>query len=299
MKKLLLLPLLFAVWLPPAWPAEPAALARADEKKDAPKPHLPTPPTPNCQCGCTVTGKCSCKDCDHPCLDKDAKPADKPKSPAPATSPSVTMPNALATPANRLARLVISYEGDDFAYQCSGGLDVFREYTPDASTVVLRLIGYDAGVYEVTAVSCKAGKLSPFAKCTVTVGTPAPPTPPVPPGPVSDLTRALQTGYNLDLDIDKAASLDTLRKLYGGMSVLVTAGQTGSDISTVAGATAWGKGVIESTSAGLGASKLVNTRKAVGARLAQTFGTVGTAPTDRAKFAAELKAISDALGGVK
>ena len=31
-------------------------------------PHLPTPPCPNCQCGCTVTGQCVCKDCDHPLL---------------------------------------------------------------------------------------------------------------------------------------------------------------------------------------------------------------------------------------
>lgn len=34
------------------------------------KPHLPNPPTPNCQCGCTETGKCTCKDCDHPALEK-------------------------------------------------------------------------------------------------------------------------------------------------------------------------------------------------------------------------------------
>jgi len=33
-------------------------------------PHLPTPPCPNCQCGCTVTGSCTCKDCDHPQLTK-------------------------------------------------------------------------------------------------------------------------------------------------------------------------------------------------------------------------------------
>ena len=31
-------------------------------------PHLPNPPTPNCQCGCTKTGSCTCKDCDHPQL---------------------------------------------------------------------------------------------------------------------------------------------------------------------------------------------------------------------------------------
>jgi hypothetical protein len=33
---------------------------------DGPAPHLPTPPCPNCQCGCTETGQCTCKDCDHP-----------------------------------------------------------------------------------------------------------------------------------------------------------------------------------------------------------------------------------------
>lgn len=31
-------------------------------------PHAPTPPCPNCQCGCTVTGQCTCRDCDHPQL---------------------------------------------------------------------------------------------------------------------------------------------------------------------------------------------------------------------------------------
>jgi len=52
-------------------------LVQAVEPKDEPKPHLPTPPCPNCQCGCTETGKCNCKDCDHPQLTK-AK-ADAPK----------------------------------------------------------------------------------------------------------------------------------------------------------------------------------------------------------------------------
>lgn len=39
-------------------PVDPPAVA----------PHLPNPPTPNCQCGCTRTGNCVCKDCDHPQL---------------------------------------------------------------------------------------------------------------------------------------------------------------------------------------------------------------------------------------
>lgn len=32
-------------------------------------PHSPCPPSPNCQCGCTRTGNCLCKDCDHPKLE--------------------------------------------------------------------------------------------------------------------------------------------------------------------------------------------------------------------------------------
>lgn len=46
-----------------------AALALVPAKEEL-KPHSPTPPCPNCQCGCTVTGKCTCKDCDHPQLTK-------------------------------------------------------------------------------------------------------------------------------------------------------------------------------------------------------------------------------------
>ena len=38
------------------------------------KSHLPTPPNPNCLCGCTQTGNCTCKDCDHPCIVKPATP---------------------------------------------------------------------------------------------------------------------------------------------------------------------------------------------------------------------------------
>jgi hypothetical protein len=43
-------------------------------------PHSPNPPTPNCQCGCTKTGSCTCKDCDHPALT--APKGSKPTAPA-------------------------------------------------------------------------------------------------------------------------------------------------------------------------------------------------------------------------
>src|ERR1700738_1197250 len=41
-----------------------------------PAPHLPTPPCPNCQCGCTETGRCNCQDCAHPALTKPIAKAD-------------------------------------------------------------------------------------------------------------------------------------------------------------------------------------------------------------------------------
>jgi hypothetical protein len=59
------------------------AFVRADD----PKPHLPTPPCPNCQCGCPQTGKCNCKDCDHPLL---VKGKAQPIPPAPQVAPVET-----------------------------------------------------------------------------------------------------------------------------------------------------------------------------------------------------------------
>ncbi len=48
------------------------SLASGAEPVQALTPHAPTPPTPNCQCGCTVTGQCTCPDCDHPQLTRPA-----------------------------------------------------------------------------------------------------------------------------------------------------------------------------------------------------------------------------------
>jgi hypothetical protein len=118
----------------------------------------------------------------------DPKPDKKPEQPAPPKPPSVTMPATIQVAAGRLARLQIAYDGDDFQYSAPAALDVFREYDPSSQAVTLRLIGYEAGTYDVVAVTCKGGKLSAFGRCAITVGTPVPPGPgpgpgPQPPGP--------------------------------------------------------------------------------------------------------------------
>jgi hypothetical protein len=63
--------------LPPAKELPTAKESVAKQVLPETKPHLPTPPCPNCQCGCTETGKCSCKDCDHPQLEKPMPPRAK------------------------------------------------------------------------------------------------------------------------------------------------------------------------------------------------------------------------------
>jgi hypothetical protein len=99
-------------------------------------------------------------------------------------SQSVKLPEAVKVQPGRLASVKIEYDGDDVKWIVDSKLDIFREFTTDPKQIILRLQGFDKGTYQVIAVACKAGKLSDFAVCLVTVGDPVPPpTPPAPPGP--------------------------------------------------------------------------------------------------------------------
>lgn len=110
---------------------------------------------------------------------------------------TVTMPATVTVPPGRaLATVTIEYDGDDIAYEVPEELDVFTEATKKPNTIILKLIGYEAGKYTVRAVSVKDKKLSPFAKCVITFGgitppkppePPVPPKPPEPPAPTGDL----------------------------------------------------------------------------------------------------------------
>lgn len=102
----------------------------------------------------------------------------------PVFGQTVKLPDTVKVQPGRLASVKIDYDGDDVKWYVDPKLDVFREYTPDPKQVILRLQGFEKGVYPVVAVSCKLGKLSDFSTCMVTVGDPAPVPPnPVPPGP--------------------------------------------------------------------------------------------------------------------
>lgn len=100
-------------------------------------------------------------------------------------SQTVKLPETVKVLPGRLASVKIEYDGDDVKWIVDSKLDIFREYTPDPKQIILRLQGFDRGTYQVIAVACKAGKLSDFAICLVTIGEPLPPVPPTPtpPGP--------------------------------------------------------------------------------------------------------------------
>jgi hypothetical protein len=105
-----------------------------------------------------------------------------------ARAQSVTMPAQVTVPAGRLASVQISYDGDDLKFDVPSSLDSFREYDPDPKKVRLKIIGYPAAdnkPYQarIIAVTAKAGKLSDFAVCILTVGDTPTPTPGPTPGP--------------------------------------------------------------------------------------------------------------------
>ena len=101
-----------------------------------------------------------------------------------AIAQTVKLPTEVKALSGRMAAVKIEYDGDDVKWFVSPELDVFREYSADPKDVRLRVLGYTRGQFQVIAIAAKAGKLSDFAVCTVTIGEPLPPVPPpAPPGP--------------------------------------------------------------------------------------------------------------------
>ncbi len=229
----------------------------------------------------------------------DEKPAVEKKTPAPADTPSVTLPGKIQVDAGRLARVPITYDGDDVKWTTPEELDVFREYDPDPKKVVLRLIGYNAGTYHVHAVTCRGGKLSEFATCVVTVGTPGPPPPPPPDDP---LVKAFRDAYDLDPDPQKAANTQKLASIY---SVAATGTGPGSVNDTTltsysALLDAMHKGTLN---LGLPANGIPKVRGAVGTYLDVMLGTGTSAgaakPIDRPLAAKEMARVGAVLKSLK
>ena len=101
-----------------------------------------------------------------------------------ALGQEVKVPPEVAAPVGRLAAVKVESDGADTKWFADDGLDVFREYDPDAKVIRLRVIGYAPGRYKLTAITCKGDKLSDPAVCVVVVGKAPPKVPPgtEPPG---------------------------------------------------------------------------------------------------------------------
>lgn len=106
---------------------------------------------------------------------------------ASAGGQTVTAPKEVAAPVGRLATVVVQSDGADTKYFADEGLDVFREYDPDAKVIRLRLIGYTAGKYTLRAITCRDNKLSEPVTVTVVIGGAKEPDP-VKPDPVKPAT---------------------------------------------------------------------------------------------------------------
>ena len=100
----------------------------------------------------------------------------------------VNAPDKIKVPTGRLAAVVVQWSGDSFAYTADPGIDVFREYDPDAKVCRLRCLSYTPGEYRIHCVACKGGVLTPFATTTVVVGKAAPR--PIDPTPTPDPSPA-------------------------------------------------------------------------------------------------------------
>ena len=117
---------------------------------------------------------------------------------------------------------------------------------------------------------------------------------PSPPAPTDALTKALQAAYALDNDADRAKSLDFLKAIYLGMAASVP-----DTIATAKALHDWEVSKVQAPGVGLGATQVVNLRRAIAAEMAATFGTQATAALTPAAAAAELGKIASALKAVR
>lgn len=255
------------------------------------KPHLPTPPTPNCQCGCTVTGKCTCKDCDHPCLVKPVAKANPPGAksdpPGPVTPPYLKLPATKVAKPNRYFCLRPDTNCKSVKWVVPAGLDRLDPEIPVKDTDALVLIG-DAGTYTVQAYGALGDKATDLASCVVTVGVP-PPTPP--PGPVDTFTAAVQQAYAAETSPTKAADAAKLTNLF-----LAAVGHV--DLPNVM-TTADLLSDLKSTLTAFVPGALPQVKVVLVSELTRAFGATGSQPLDKAAAKVELKRIAAALGTLR
>jgi len=134
---------------------------------------------------------------------------------------TVTAPKEVTAPVGRLATIVVQSDGADTRYFADDGLDVFREYDPDAKTIRLRVVGYTAGKYYLRAITCRDNKLSDPVTVTVVIGGAA--VDPVKPDPVkpepankAEKVAVVVVEESAQRTVKQAEQLASLRKWADG-----------------------------------------------------------------------------------
>lgn len=211
-----------------------------------------------------------------------------------ADPPTLTLPAKKTAKANRYFCIRATTNCTSIKWIVPSGLEQLDPEIQIKDKFAIVLIGED-GTYTVQAIGTLNDVLTDFASCEVTIGTPPPPKPPTPPTPTDPLTAALQAGYNLDADADKAKSLEFLQSVFSGMVGLVP---TWTTVKTNSQALAQIKAVVDAPGVGLKTGQVANLRKAIGAELAATFGTAPNTPIDLTSLATEIGKVAKSLQGV-
>jgi hypothetical protein len=216
----------------------------------------------------------------------------------PAGAQSVTLPEKVELKPGRLVAVTVTYDGDDLSWQAPAEFDAFREYDPDPKKIRLRLFAppeTKPGEYRFLAVTCKGGKLSPFAVCIVTVpGPPAPPPPPPPPPePTDPLYLSLKAAWQAEPAATRAVLRDRLAAIYEVAVGYVTAPRDKTQGELIAR-------VKDAAKAQVGdpATVLPVLRQAIAAYLKANLVTDPAAPIDP-RSAAAFSAVAKALEALK
>lgn len=160
---------------------------------------------------------------------------------------SIIIEDKIVTKAGRMASVTIKSDGKATAYTVVPieGVDIFREYDPDASVIKLRLLSYANGTYYIIASTTLNDKIATKI-CMVQVDPIIPD--PKKPDINSQLIKNLKAVYAADSSINKSLELKGLTALYEQGAIFV---QTRPDLKTYG--QVWG--AFEEVAKTLGCSK--------------------------------------------
>lgn len=99
---------------------------------------------------------------------------------------TISAPAKVTGKTGELLAVRVAWEGSEVRYTSSPGLNVIREYDPDAKVLALRAWTDTAGEYSITLIAASdKGKLTDFTTVTLVITNKAPQPPPPTPTPVN------------------------------------------------------------------------------------------------------------------